>query len=269
MTEITGNTSKVYIANNDSTLIAQATKAVCILLPGSFTVAGFNDRGEVLVIDNFEETGKPWEPGYLQQQFQNKSLQNILKKVTAVFIGYDKQLLVPKILYNQAEAEEWMRKLYFVEADEAILHTKLRDEKTYMLHSAHINLTYLLENKFSRAKLLPLTAYQFHRYPPKNLIHCCITEKEVYATCYLDKTLCWHQVFRYQAAEDIVYQFQLLLEEHGVPAESAELKCTAASNTLGHIIEGLKSWYPGLKDGETGNEWKGFVYLLQQLYSCA
>lgn len=270
MGDIAANINKVYTANNDSALMTQVNKAVCILLPGSFTIAGYNDKGSVLVINQYGNIGKPWEPDYLQEQLQNKSLTSLLKKVTAVFVGYDKNLLVPKQLYNQSDAEQWMRKLHFVEADEVLLHTKLRDDKTVMLHSLHLSLTYLLENKFPKAKILPLAAYQFHKNPTESIISCCVTERDVYATCYVNRVLSWHQVFGYETAEDIAYKFQLLLKEHSVESEGVEMRTGISNNDLNGTIQGLKAYFPNLKDGDdTKEDWKGLIYLTEQLYTCA
>lgn len=269
MTDIAANINKVYTANNDSALMSQVSKAVCILLPGSFTLAGYNDKGVVLVINQYSNIGKPWEPDYLQEQLQNKSLQSLFKKVAAVFVGYDKHLLVPKQLYNQAEAEQWMRKLHFVEADEVVMHTRLRDDKTWMLHTLPLSLTYLLENKFPKAKVLPLAAYQFYKNMNGSLVECCITDKDVYATCYIDKQLVWHQVFDYQSAEDIAYKFRLMLQEQNTVGEELGLRCSVCSPQLSNVVKDLKAYFPKLTDGEGAErEWRESLYLLSQVYKC-
>jgi hypothetical protein len=77
-------------------------------------------------------------------------------------------------------------------------------------------------------------------------------------------------VFGYETAEDIAYKFRLLLQEHNVESETVEMRTGISNNDFTSTIQGLKAYFHNLKDGDEAKEdWKGLIYLTEQLYTCA
>jgi len=270
MTDLTtSSTNKVYIANNDSALIAGVTKAVCVLTPGSLAIAGFNSKNELIVIDQYDNDSGKWNNDFLENKFQNKSLENLLRSCTATFITNDKSLVVPKALYNESEAVKWMNQFDLITKDEVIYTHPLKD-KAYYLFTIPADVRELLIKYLPKAKVLPLAAYQFHKQAKADaFVACCIAKELAYFTVYKNNNLQLHKIFSYQNAEDIAYAISLACKEAGFDANSATLEFAITDKDLQNVVVQLTQYFPDLYWGLDNADWTSNIYLMQLLNTCA
>jgi hypothetical protein len=280
MSEVTNTAAlnqQAYNVHGGESLVTQVDRAMCILLPRGVIIAGFSDRGDLLMIrsNDYKKTLPAWILDFFEHQFINEPLLANPAKVTAAFVAADKYLLVPDILYNEQAAEKWMKKIDFIEGNEVIGTQNLREDNAYYLFAWPAAIKSLLARYFTKAKVLPLASYQFYKpYKQECSLQCCITPDQVYATLYNNRSLHWHQVFDYEVAEDIAYRLKLLCKQHNIESDYVNMQCTVTGKSLLHIANELGHYFPNMKDG-TGNvnasdrNWTSTIYLLQQLYACA
>ena len=268
---------QVYNVHSGDSLLNQVSKVICVLMPRALIIAGFSAHGDLLMIrySDYKRNLPAWILDFFEHQFINEPLLSDANKVNATFIAGEKSMVVPEVLYNETTAEEWMKKICFVEGNEIIGKHHLREDKANYLYAWPGTIKSLMTRYFGNSKILPFSAYQFYKpYKSECSLQCCITGEHVYATLYNNRTLHWHQVFPYQNAEDIAYHIKLLCQQHDIDPQRMGLQCTMASKNLAPLVNELAQYFPDLKDG-TGSvgtndrNWTGTIYLLQQLYACA
>ncbi len=273
----TGTSQQVYRIHGGDNLVAQVTRVIVTLFPKGISVAGFSERGDLLMANytDYKPSLSGWILDFFEHQFLNNELLAAPHKVIATFIAGEKTMLVPEALYNQTESEKWMRKLHFIEGNEIINAHLLREDKAYYLFSWPAAMKSLAGRYFTKAKILPFSLYQFYKpFKAECSLQCSITNDEVYATLYKDRALFWHQVFNYTTAEDIAYHFKHLAKQHKIADKDLALQCTISNRNLNGVVTELTQYFPTLKDGSSNVEtndrsWTGTAYLLQQLYACA
>jgi hypothetical protein len=268
---------QIYNVHSGDELQGQVSCVICVLMPRGLIVAGFSDRGDLLMIrhNNYKKSLPTWILDFYEHQFINEPLLSAPQKVVAVFVATDNGFIVPEVLYDTATAEKWMKKIHFVESNEVITVHNLREDNARYLFAWPAAIKSLVTRYFSKARIAPFPAYQFYKpYKSEASLLCCITNEQVYATLYNNRNLTWHQSFNYETAEDIAYRIKLLCQQNNIDADQMEFQCTMTSKELYDTLIDLTQYFPELKDG-SGNistsdkSWTGTIYLLQQLFACA
>jgi hypothetical protein len=266
-----------YNIHEGEALMGQVSRIICIILPRSFVIAGFSDRGDLLMIryKEYDKTLTTWILDFYEHHFIDEPLLSRPDMVVATFIGTDKYLLAPAALYEESAAERWMRSLFFIEDNDIITSHPLREDKAQYVYALPGTIRGLVNRYFPNSKLLPLPVYQFHHHhKADNAIHCCITPEQAYATFYKDKQLAWHQVFSYQTGEDIAYQLKLVCKEHKIDSDDVDLEYALVHSGLTDVLTTFSSYFKNVRQSDTGmmstnREWMPAISLLQRLYICA
>lgn len=278
MAEITNNpaTEQVYKVHAGENLAAQVARVIVVLMPRAISVAGFSDRGDLLMIRNneYKRTLPQWILDFFEHQFLNEQLLSAPHKVTSVFVASDKTMLVPEMLYKPNEAEDWLRKIHFIESNEIQSTHHLREDKAYYLYAWPSAIKSLVNRYFTKARILPFATYQFYKpFKAECSLQMCLAPDKAFATLYKNRELHWHQVFTYKTYEDIIYQVKHVMQEFDIDQSKMSLQCTVANKALAVHVADMLQFFPALKDG-TGtvvtNErsWVSNIYLVQQLYAC-
>lgn len=266
-----------YNIHPGDALFDQVERVICVLFPRGMISAGFSDRGDMLMIrySDYKKELPTWIIDFYEHQFLNEDLLSMPEKVHAVYIATDKNIIVPDAFYQESEAEFWLSRIHYVEANEMVSDYYLREDKAHYMYAWPSGVQHLITRYFQSATILPFASYQFHKpYQSQCFLQCCITMNQVYATFYNDDLLCWHQVFQYENAEDIAYHIKALCKEHDVDPDKMGFQCTITSRSLSFVLSQLNQFFPKMKDGSgnvgaTDKSWTGTIYLLQLLYACA
>ncbi|MBS1773679.1 MAG: DUF3822 family protein [Bacteroidetes bacterium] len=279
MAEVTnsGSGHQVYKVQSSEGLLAQVSKVIFVLTPRGICTAGFSERGDLLMIshNDYKKSLPTWILDFFEHEFLNEELLASPHKVIAAFVATEKTMLIPDILFNEKEADKWMRQLHFIEQNEIVSSYQLKEDKAYYMYAWPAAIKSLIGRYFTKAKVLPFSSYQFYKpFKSECSMQCSITSDSVYATLYKDRQLHWHQVFTYQTTEDIAYHIKHVCQFHNINISELSLQCTTGNKTLAGVVTELSQYFNELKDG-TGNvpsndrNWTGTIYLLQQLYACA
>ena len=278
MSTVTNSTlnEQIYKVHTGEGLINSVARINIVLMPRAICVAGFSDRGDLLMIkyNDYKRELPPWIIDFYEHQFLNEQMLGAPHKVTSVFIASEKNMVVPEVLHKQQESSEWLRKIHFVEGNEVINDHHLREDKAFYVYAWPSAAKSLVNRYFTKARVIPFATYQFYKpFKAESALQCGLTNGYAFATLYKDRELTWHQSFEFSNAEDVAYQIKLAMKEFGVPNDML-FQCTTICKMLTHNITGLMQYFPALKDG-TGNvvsndrSWVSTIYLLQQLYACA
>lgn len=278
MSEITNSplNEQIYKLHTGDNLLSQVARVIIVLMPRAVSVAGFSDRGDLLIIksNEYKKTLPQWIIDFYEHQFLNDQLLSAPHKVTSVFVATDKTLLVPEILYKPHDSEAWLKKLHFIETNEIIATHHLREDKAYYLYAWPSAIKSLINRYFTKAKILPFATYQFYKpFKAECSMQLSLTSDKVFATLYKNRELYWHQVFGYKSSEDIVYQIKHVAKLFDIEQQQMAIQCTVANKALATHVTDMLQFFPGLKDG-TGTvvtndrSWVSNIYLIQQLYAC-
>jgi hypothetical protein len=273
----TSSNQQIYNVHSADSLMTQVVQVICVLMPRGLIVAGFSERGDLLMIryNDYKKSLPTWILDFYEHQFINEPLLSQPEKITAAFVASDKGFIVPEVLYDATTAEKWMKKIHFVEGSEVMAVHHLREDGAYYMFAWPAAIKSLMIRYFPKARIYPFATYQFYKpYKSESSLQCCITSEQVFATLYSNRNLAWHQIFSYETAEDIAYHIKLLCQKTNLDPEKVTLQCTMTSKGLYNTLSELTQYFPDLKDG-SGNvgandrTWTGAIHLLQQLYACA
>lgn len=278
MSEITNSplNEQIYKLHTGDNLLTQVARVNIILMPRGLCVAGFSDRGDLLMIKNneYKKALPQWIIDFFEHQFLNDQALATPHKVSSVFVATEKAMLAPEVLYKPGEAESWLKKLHYIESNEIINTHHLREDKAYYLYAWPSAIKNLINRYFTKAKILPFATYQFYKpFKAECSMQLSLTTDKAFATLYKDRELHWHQVFNYKSTEDIVYQVKHVCQQFEINSQEMALQCTVANKNLGNHVTDMLQFFPGLKDG-TGTvvtndrSWVSNIYLIQQLYAC-
>src|SRR5690606_1752624 len=100
MSEIANSpaTEQVYKLHTGDNIISQIARVVIVLMPRAVSVAGFSERGDLLMIKNneYKRSLPTWIIDFYEHQFLNEQMLSAPHKVTSVFVANDKTLVVPE-----------------------------------------------------------------------------------------------------------------------------------------------------------------------------
>ncbi|RYZ52378.1 MAG: DUF3822 family protein [Sphingobacteriales bacterium] len=279
MSEITNSVVNyhAYNVHEGEALQGQVSKIIGIAMPRGFIAAGFSDRGDLLMIrySDYPKDMPTWVPDFFDHRFAEEPLLGRPDQVFVVYVLSDKNLLVPNAMHDEASAGTWLRKTFFIEDNESVESFQIADEKLQYLFAWPTAIKGLAHRYFPTARIMPLAAYQLTQlYKSVTSIQCMITEDQVSATLYINRTLHWHQVFSYLNAEEIAYKLKHVCKEHGLTTDETDVFYTTAHSGVNQITDQLSQYIPNIRQTEAGvlitnPAWAPTVSLFQRLYTCA
>jgi hypothetical protein len=270
-------TNLYFNAHEGPTLIAQVEKVILLIFPRGLLVAGFNASGDLLMINYtaHNDSMPTWILDFYEHSFIDNKLLQAPEKIAGVFIATEKYLIIPDELFSEGHAEDWLKKIFFVESGETTDRFRLHEDKAHYLFAYSTAIKNLATRYFHVAPVLPLACYQFHKpYKMDAILQCCITPDQVIATLYKNQHLTWHQNFAYSTAEDIAYQIGLMSKQYRLDSQNMDFHVSVVHKELNNVVLDLTQYYPKLKYGNDGDnighskEWNMTSNLLQQLISC-
>ncbi len=275
MGTINYNTNEqVYNVRDDDSLSSRVALTICVLVPRGLLIAGFSITKELLTLQykGYNKNKPVWELDFFEHIFANEPILAIKEKIKGVFIGSDKNLIVPNELYMEDEATNWLRHIHFVETNDVITSYSLIEENANFLHAVPLNITELVKINFKHAEILPLSIYQF-RNPHKQSLHlqCCLSNEQVFLSLHNNSQLFWHKVFNYTCAEDIAYAINLYCRENNIDTTKLGVMCNGLSAAEFERINELTQYFPTINAGNgrtITTAWDCVISLAHQLFAC-
>jgi hypothetical protein len=265
---------QVYNILEDDQLIGNIASVVCVLTQRGAWISGYNEAHGLLTIhyNAYNKTRPVWELDFFEQLFANEHLLAAKDKVAGVFICSERNIVVPDALYDEKEAENWLRKIHFVDVNDVILSKHIPQAKVRYLMAVPVKITELININFKKAATLPLAAYQFldvQKGAPE--IKCCITNEQVCASLYNHRQLQWHKIFSHASAQDIAYNIRHSCEENDVNVSALKITIDTLSGAEYEIAHELSQYFSGAQKSNgknNGIRWQPAVSLGQQLIKC-
>jgi hypothetical protein len=269
-----GLLEQVYNVREDDTLSARVALVICVLVERGAFVAGYTIGKELLTI-HYTAYGanKPvWELDFFEHLFASEPLLAVRDKVKGVITGTGKNLIVPDELYDEQEAEKWLRKLHFVEQLDRVNTYPLDNDKAILLQAMPVNIAELVKINFKKAMVLPLHAYQFEGENAQSLhMQLCLAGDQVFVTLHNYSQLLWNHVVSYACAEDIAFAIKQMCKENYIDPVKLHISCNALAGTDYDVINSLTQYFPNVRsgNGEVINaRWQPAICLANQLLAC-
>ncbi len=266
---------QVYNATDDGKVLSGIHHVTCILVRRGLLAASFNATNELLSIHyaGYNKNRPVWELDFFEPLFSQEPLLTDHEKITKIFFCSAQNLVVPAELYDPTEAENWLKKIHYVDTNDEVQHFYLKEDKSNYLYSIPVNIKALVKINCPMAPLLPLPVYQFSsNYTRGVRLHCFLSGEQASVTIYHYGTLLWHRVFDYTAAEDIAYEIRLICEEHKINADKISIACTALSAAEYPVTSKLSQYFGGATTGgghTINSPWACTLSLIKQLETCA
>lgn len=271
----TNNTfEQVYNSAEDPALLSRVGIVLVFLMQRGLMVAGFNSKRELLSIHytGYNKNKAVWDLSFFEHLFAHQPLLADKDKVRGVFLLGTSNMIVPDDLYEKNAAENWLRKIFFIEKTEVIRNYPLREAKLNYLLATPLQITELIRINFKKATTFPVVAPSFRKIAPQGtVLQCCLTAGLASATLHHNGQLLWHKVFDYTAAGDIAYPVMQVLQSHALPVAGITVMCGAISAAEHDTITQLSQFFPGITaaDGTAfSHNWDGAIKLAQQLLTC-
>jgi len=276
MAKTNNNTNQqVWNVREDDSLSGQVSQVIALLLPRGLLVAGFSLDGDLLTLHytGYNNNRPIWELAFFEQLFAHEPLLANKANVKGVFILPDRQVIIPDELYDKTEAENWLRKIHFIERTDVIQHYAFAEAKAHYLIAVPVNITELIRINFNKATILPASVYQFRNIPTTGAVaQFLVSAEQIIATLHHNGKLLWHNVFDYNKAEDIAYPLMQVIDENLIPRYQVSVRCNGVS-AAGHVvISNLSQYFPGITTGDGygfTSGWEGAISLAIQLFTCA
>jgi hypothetical protein len=265
---------QVYNAKGDKSTASQIVFVICALVQRGLYIAGFSASKELLTIQytGYNKNKPVWEIDFFEHIFNTDPILAKKDRVVGVFIGSDKNLIVPDELYDEDSAATWLSRIHFIETNDVIYTYPLADEKATYLLAAPVSITELVKINFQHAEVLPLAIYQFRGIHASGYqLQLCLSGEQVCITLHNSGQLLWHRVFGHTSAEEIAYVINNYCLENKIDPAQLNLACTGISATEFDRMNELTQYFPGLKAGDGSSIsmiWDGAISLAQQLLAC-
>ena len=151
MATVTNNIyEQIYNVQEDETIPSRVAFVICVLVQRGLLVAGFSVSKELLTLHytGYNKTKPVWELSFFEHLFSQEPLLVAKEKVKAVFICSNKNLIVPDALYEEKDAQNWLKHIYFIEQKDVIESFRLEDDKASYLHAVPLSISELIKINF-------------------------------------------------------------------------------------------------------------------------
>jgi len=270
----TDTREQVYNVREDDQLSSGVALVTCVLAQREIYIAGFSINKELLTIHYSDySSNKPvWELDFFEQLFASEPLLAVREKVRGIFVASNRNLIVPDELYSETAAAGWLRKLHFVERQEALSGYALENDRATYIQALPLNIAELIRINFRKATVRPLPYYQFCERPAMSLhLQLCFTKGQCIATLHNYSQLLWHSYIDYSCAEDVAYALRHYCKENYIDAGKLHITCNALAASEFDTINELSRYFTIVKAGNgltINNPWTPPVTLANQLLEC-
>lgn len=230
-------------------------------------VAGYDTDGNVLTTKVYLH--QPADVNAVEAVFVNEPMVAGPQPVTHIWLADERNMIVPGHLHEAATSESWLRRFHFIEADERVLSTRVREgTAATVVFPAAEKLLQICSKYFTEAKIDALSG----------MVLCQEnnSEKDSLDLVLLDTTAIWtlrrkgalllHQVSSAKDIHDLVYAIGVACQHHGIDVEELQAILSGLCIREEHSTV-LKSFFP--KITIPGSEQFSSFTLLSKLISCA
>ncbi len=167
--------------------------------------------------------------------------------VQNIWLVEPRHVSFPIAIYDENAAADWLRKMHFIEADEAVHTDRLESIQSAIAYPLKVEIKNMLHQYFKEADFRLLTAEPFFgteslETPVAQLI--LTGNSYVLGMMYAGKMLLL-QTRRYETVEDLAYPIALVSEKNQVPAKEWRIVLQGVDADLVGLSQQLQAYYPG------------------------
>lgn len=258
-----------YQAHSGDTILSEVKSIICVAMPGAMVAAGYDEKGNVLLIHGARDTQPVWSAAFIEHELLNDPLLLVPEMIKAVFIVSDKNLIIPSELFSDAAiARKWMSDIFHCEHGNKLELHNMEAAQSWCCFEYPEEIQQIFNKYIHGVKLLPINYLHFRcSKHANNKIQCSVLYGSAVATLYHNGILHWHQTFEYETAEDIAYRLALACRSFNIDHHSYKVEFTSLSNDLQPFLNRLREFFPEGTENVAA-DYGTTITLFQQLYSC-
>jgi len=238
---------------------------------GGFSMAAFNGENTPLMVQTYLTRKRPDHLWMKELIRQDGFLKRHARKVSKVWLSEERNLLVPHDIYEENDAESWLRKFHYLSPDESLLHFNLEGVLgANILFPISEDLKVFLTYEFPKAVFAPLSRQAFlpdEKESPVGAQMVCLP-REVILTLSHNGQFIYHLVYPYESPQNIIYKIALVLEEKGMSQEQVTaIRFSGIAPFWNNIIHELSPYFSLSVPSQDTTEMT--LQFLKDLCSCA
>lgn len=274
---VTSQQDYTYLANTDENILSEVTTVHCVLFPKTLLVAGYNKSGRLLVAhyNRANDETPDWDTHFFEQDFINEKLLGVPQQVQAIFIGAEEYLMVPRSLYQEKEASEWLKTIFTTPPNTSIQSYYIKSLEAHYLFAFPSEIAKLLHRYFGTTKLLPATGFHFQNQMSNTAtqLYLLLTQDKAISTLYKDGQLQMHHHSKYNNPEELVFTIAQLCQAHQINLEQVPIECALLRENCTEFAADLACYLPNIKwqqePSGSATQNTHLEFLAQKLYACA
>ncbi len=232
-----------------------------ILWNTGICLAGYNKEQKFVYAqaDFFKEK---WSIKSLQHFIENTPLLSGTEPITHIWIAEERNLLVPKKLFNQNEAENWLQKLHFIDEREQINFNYIATPPSYTVYPIHSKVIAIFNDYYPDAQIEFLGA-AFWKGKNKNAnISLVLLNDYAIISAFKSQGLQNHLQFNFENADDIVYKIGSVANHCDIIQDNILLNISGIGENYTKLKDELNYFF---KFQETENATNDYVNLFQSI----
>lgn len=235
-----------YKANDyDSNVLSEIH---LLIWSGGFSVCGYGINNTPILIQTYMTRERPNLSLVNHLISQDSLLKGNNKKVKKIWLSDERNLLVPKTIYEESHASMWFRKFHYLESDEVLLDFDLgRFFDGRLLFPLSEESRTLLENHFPKADFEPISKIVFQKSDKEEeaiLQMVCLPREIIFSLCQNSRFI-FHLVYPYESSKNIVFKIALILEEKGILQEQIKpINFSGIAPYWNNLLNELPPFFP-------------------------
>lgn len=166
-------------------------------------IAGFSDVGRLTIAKSYQIQTQ----GYKQQMNRiliDEPLLSDAGRIRRIWISNERMMLVPQEFYQEQTAENWIKKIYFVENDEIVIKDWMKQHNVYSLQIIQKDIHEFLVSYFPVAKIQILSKALLPNIQD-SVLHVYILDSVVSLTWISENKLQKHICKQFETVDDLMY----------------------------------------------------------------
>ncbi len=237
-----------------------------VLWDNGICIAGYGLEGNVLTAKVYNYLH--WNIAAIESVFMNEPLVAGPQPVTHIWIADERSMVIPRHLYEQQAAEEWLRRFHFIEQGEQIKATEVGQGLAAVVnYPVPEKLLLLVHKYFAEAKVEALSGMVLCQdlATEKDCADLIFLGEKAILTIYKQGSLQLHQVTEAGHINNLLYKMAAICQELALQQEELTVRVSGLCIAEETLTE-LKSFFP--KTAIPGSEQFSSFTLLSKLITC-
>lgn len=213
-----------------------------ILWNTGICIAGYN-KEQKFVYAQANIFKEKWAFQNIEHFVENTPLLSGAEPVAHIWIADERNILVPKKLFNQNEAELWLEKLHFIDQQELITFNYVTHPSVYIVFPVHQKIMALINDYYPDALIEFLGGNFWHNKHKVANVSLTVLDNYAIVSLFKNQALKNHIQFNFDTIEDIVHKIGSLALHYDIQQDNIVLDTKGIGNNYPALKEELQLYF--------------------------